>query len=673
MKLRKYLYVLLICLVCTLVGFFLIYKGLALNFLSFVVYFSLFIFFPTHFFSKKIIPLRLSRLESFVFGYTITETLIFALQWFFNFIGYKYGIWFFLIFTILGAKSFIANVDSIELSKEHSTLEFKITWFYVAFVILLFASSFLLEVPAFEAGRVTGIYQDQLWNIGNTWSIVRGIFPTIDSRFAGQILGYHLIQSYLHATFTIISGIHPLLIQNYYFPLVDSFILLFTIGLSAKKFLNWSENTILRVLFILLFTKGIGWYYHSHLYANPLTFFHSLAAFSLFIIVLMAYLKSKNTKFFPLLACSFCVMVGAKATLAMLFLPALLILFCYKLLFNKDSLEVQKKELLFGLALLSICIALKFMIFLNSRPVLFNQGGDYSTFFRYLNFKFPKLSFPAKNTIFLIYLSLRGTFGYFANPQGLLFLFGAIVLISYKKIKKYFNEQILFLIISVALCIILENILRYDGSDAEIYFAWYGKLIIIFMFGHIYNYSEKLQLENGKRKFFYVFVMLIGFLLFSINITYIAPWRNWLRTDSSEDLGATITFNEFQAMKWLNTNAKDSEVAFSDRRSFPKDKDKPNGRIVDRFFAYSALSGKQFFVEGDSFNCCNDLARSKENWNKVNRFINSINVEERMTLLKSFNTNYFIQSLRFNKKDFSTFPAFKLVYSNPDINIYKIK
>lgn len=672
MHLQKYLYVLLSTLLLTLIGFFFIYKGLAYSFLLFSLYFILFIFFPAQYFSHKLIPLKLSRLESLVFGYAITEVAIFIFQWGVNLAGFKYGIWVFIIFTVLGFKAWMANNESHQLSREHSSLVLKLSWFYVSFILFFFIFYFLIEIPAFEEGRITGIYHDQLWNIGNTWSVIRANFPTIDSRFSGQILGYHLIQSYFHASIALVSGIPPLLIQNYFFPLVDSFFITFTIGLAAKKFLKWNDKTILLMIFIFLFTKGIGWYYHRHLYSNPLTFFHSLSAFFLFVIVLLNYLESKEAKLFPLLICAFIVMVGSKATLTMIFLPALLLVFIYQVI-KKESLEVLKKELYLGLSFIIVCAGLKLMIFLNSRPLMINEGGDYSTAYRLLEQYFPNLSFQIKNFIFLTYITIKGTPEYFSNVQGVLFFSIVTFLLFQKKFKAYINTTSLLLIISVAICIVLENVLRFNGSGGEIYFAWYGKILVIFMFAHIYHYSEKISGMKNKMNFISLSVILAGFSLFLFSTYQTAPWKDWLRNDSNEALGATITFNEFQAMKWLNVHVSDSDIVLSDRRSFPKDKNKPNGRIIERFFAYSALSGKQFLVEGDEFNCCRDLIRSKEIWNKVYQFINSKNIDEKTELLKKFNINYFVQSLRFDKNNFANIPSLELVYSNPDINIYKIK
>lgn len=669
---KKYIYLLLAALVAIFLGFNFIYKELASSFLIFILYFIIFIFFPAQFFSKKFIPIKLSRIESFVFGYVITEAMIFIFQWVFNFIGFRFGIWSFLIFTFLGIKTFLTSTRDNSL-KETSSLEFKLSLFYVSFILLLFIAYFLIEIPAFEPGRITAVYQDQLWNVGNTWSVIRGIFPTIDSRFSGQILGYHLIQSYIHATFSIVSGIHPLLIQNYYFAVSDGFMMIFTIGLAARRFLSWSEKTIIRVLFILMLTKGLGWYYHGHLYSNPLTFFHSLSALFLFLITMIAYLKNKNADLFPVIVFSFLVMAGSKATLAMLFLPVLLLIFCYKLILKKDSALNLKREFSLGLIFLIVAIGLKFMIFLNSRPMLINQGGDYSTFFNLLTHHFPELSFGLKNSIFLFYLVIKRSVNYITNAQGVLFIFGISFLTSKGKLKQFFNEQVLFLTLSMVICIIFENVFRYDGSDGEIYFYWYGLLIMIFLFGHLHDHFELLSLFPKKLNLISFPIIAIGFVLFVNTLAQKAPWQNWLKSDSREHIEATVTYQEYQSLNWLRNNAKDTEIILSDRRSFPKDKEEPNGRIVDRFFAYSALSGKQFFVEGDSFNCCEDLVRSRANWNKVYRFINSSDNEERSILLKSFNVNYFIQSLRFNKKDFTSIPLLTLVYSNPDIKIYKVK
>lgn len=672
-NLKKYSSTLIFSYLLCLLGFFFVDKMVAINFLSFTIFFLLFIFFPAHFFAKKLIPAKLTRLESFVFGYVITEVFLFATQWGFNLVHLKYGIWSFLTFTILGFKALRDNKESVPMSNETSSLRLSLSLLYLAFLTLFFIMYFFIEIPAFHPDRITTIYPDQLWNVGNTWSIIRGIFPTIDSRFAGQILGYHLIQSYLHATFSIVSNIHPLLIQNYYFSIVDAFFMVFTIGLGAKRFLRWNDRIILSVIFLLLFTKGIGWYYHGHLFANPLTFFHSLTALSLFLITMLSYFKNKDFRILQVSLFAFIVMVGAKATLAILFLPTLFLIFCYKLIFKKENADALKKELLFGIGLLLACIALKFMIFLHSRPLLINQGGSYSSVFNFLTHRFASLPSWAINTLFLVYLTLKQSMFYFTNPQGILFGVGILLVLSKRKFKEYLDGQAVFLLISIGLCVIFENVLRYNGSDGEIYFSWYGIIIVIFLFGHLYNFMENLQPKKINTSYLQILALSIGFILFIIPFYKSYPWKHWFSNETQAHIGATTTYDEIEAMKWVNKNVKENELIFSDRRAFPKNKFDPNAAIIERFFAYSALSGKQFLIEGDSFNCCEDLIRSKDNWNRVNQFIATDDFKVSSDLLKSFNADYFIQSLRFNKKDFSHNPKLQLVYSNNDVNIFKIK
>ncbi len=91
------------------------------------------------------------------------------------------------------------------------------------------------------------------------------------------------------------------------------------------------------------------------------------------------------------------------------------------------------------------------------------------------------------------------------------------------------------------------------------------------------------------------------------------------------------------------------------------------------FYGYTALSGRQAFAEGETRELSGEYRNiASSRWVLINRFLASQNAQEQKELLKSIKAGFFIQSLRFNKKDFSKIDSFELVFENPSVKIYKI-
>jgi hypothetical protein len=132
-----------------------------------------------------------------------------------------------------------------------------------------------------------------------------------------------------------------------------------------------------------------------------------------------------------------------------------------------------------------------------------------------------------------------------------------------------------------------------------------------------------------------------------------------------------VTANEYSALQWIRTNIEDGALIASHRRSFSGGPTK-NFRVLYRFFAYSALSGKQFIAEGDEFNVGQQKENSDKTWEHIEKFLWSLEPGDKEEALRQTKADYFIQSLRFDRQNLSQLPFLKLVYENPDIKIFRI-
>ena len=122
-------------------------------------------------------------------------------------------------------------------------------------------------------------------------------------------------------------------------------------------------------------------------------------------------------------------------------------------------------------------------------------------------------------------------------------------------------------------------------------------------------------------------------------------------------------------MQWFKNNTKSNDIFFTDRRNFDHI---VSGEEIGLFFGYSALSGRQAFVEGDAFIRGENKILIDERWNLVDNFLQSNTNLERKKILRQISADYFIQSLRFDTQDYSGIDNLKLIYENKSIKIFEI-
>ena len=121
-------------------------------------------------------------------------------------------------------------------------------------------------------------------------------------------------------------------------------------------------------------------------------------------------------------------------------------------------------------------------------------------------------------------------------------------------------------------------------------------------------------------------------------------------------------------MKWIKTNIPFDAVFISDRRGFNHE---GKGMFLGRFFGYSALSGKQFYNEGDNFLDQNNLEISDARWINVDALIHSVSPEQARKVWNKIPADYLILSKRFTTPGYGLLSVSKVVFNNQDISILK--
>lgn len=136
----------------------------------------------------------------------------------------------------------------------------------------------------------------------------------------------------------------------------------------------------------------------------------------------------------------------------------------------------------------------------------------------------------------------------------------------------------------------------------------------------------------------------------------------------------SISNAEYDAMKWIDKNtAKDSLLATDRYSSVPPEDYSYENRWSNRFFLYAVYSNRFCYIAGSGYNFpAGDWLIRKE-MIETNMQLYDVNNEKRGDLARKLGVDYLIVSKRFN--DFGDLgnKDYCIVYSNNDIDIYKIK
>ena len=640
-----------------------LYPFLILDILKFLIFQILFVLLPGYIFSKWFISEKLTKIQRCIFGYPVSIIVIFIFAWIGNLFNIHYLPAVILIFAGLSINKISKDYkkETVEISNKSAIL-INVLFYSICVMITYFLFTIPSAPPTPE--HLGLYYQDSLWTVGNTWSFIRG-FPLYDSRCSDVLFGYHMLQSIYQATVFNFTKIDPFNIHFYIEPIFDWFLFIFIIVFGGIRIAKFSLNRIIIFSVGLFFTSSIASKtLMSHMFFNPLSAFFGLPAFIMFIYYMFSYFNKKGNLDIFYLTILFIYMSATKVIFILLIPATLLIMFIYNL-FRKQF--TYKKEIIMGICLLIAGLFLKYTIYENSiGTVVLRQINPNSTVYNLLNKIY--LIGNYKNIIFPIYRYLRYTVLSILHYWPSL-LFFILFFIDKRFQKENKNVANLFMLTFIIISIGFASSFYFPGGESYFYMYCLIPILLLstFAFDHI-----RIK-NNNLFKIISLIVIFVGVFCF-INLSI--SWQNygWGDFPNNEnrriwDKRATINYDEWTGMKWFKDNTNFNNAFFSDRRDFAHER---WGTELGRFFGYSALSGRQAFAEGDDFTSGDNKTIINEHWNLVNKFLFSNNRLEQEKLLREIQVDYFIQSLRFNDKNYLGINNLKLIYENNSIKIFKI-
>lgn len=517
-------------------------------------------------------------------------------------------------------------------------------------------------------GALGAWYQDSLWTIGNTWSAIRGT-PNVDARFSGVPFDYHMLQNIYYAVINRMTGVDPFYLHLFIAPFFELFMIVSSVVLGGYRIARYNSRCATLVAFILLFSCSFYNYYFyngylMHIYANPLSLFFGFSSFVLLVYCVENYFKNGSASI-CYMGCLFWVVSGTKLTLMVIVPVSLALVFALQLVRERKF----KREVVLGLTMLFVILLVKITIFRSG-----NGSGIESTFSMPLVKTGMLFSFAEKfnsqaeivhRFLFVLKRFLQPAFLLIMLPSTLLIIVAAVI---NERAKKHVLESCYFFFYIVVFTIVslcMQTLFELPG--ASYYFVWYPVIMITI-------YSSKLlsTLYGEPAKFPRVFsgvFILIAVISFG-NVAYSSLKNNKLwnglspRTDFY-DLRATIDYSEWQGLNWIKNNTPQEAVFVSDRVEFSHER---TGKTVGRFYAYSALSGRQMYNEGYEFNN-NEKNEIAMNHHEITESF--LETGENIYLDK-INADYLIKSIRFNGLGLSNNDHLNMVFENPSLQVYEI-
>jgi hypothetical protein len=522
----------------------------------------------------------------------------------------------------------------------------------------------------------TALHQDHLWNAGNIWALIRGSWSLQDSRVLGQPLTYHLGQSVVHAGAYSVTGIQPYLLQNYYFPPLDALILLGIIIFCGKEVGGFSGKTAVWLAVVLLFTSGYGWYYNGHLFANPLTFFYSLAPLSLLLFIIKSYYDGVVAleKFY--IGMLYFVLVAIKSLLALIILPAMGAVLLFEIARGQRKEIGAKLALGFGMVLATLLVKEAFFS-AGQRGVYIGTKIAESRIYHLMEHALGQDSVVLTEALFGVYLVVSRIPVLMFSAAGIAIVV-MVVLHLYKEgnSRQILHEAVsqcwrsswlLFLLALVVVATIERYFIQYEeyAAGASIYFEWYPMWIIPFLAAYV---IDRMKPEIVQWCWLWA-VCILGVAWTGYSKGLLITLENSSLNQTQVDIRATLSADEFRALEWLRHNSPSNAVVASDRRAF---RGVGKTRDQSRFFAYSAISGRQMLLEGEDYLGGEARARSIAAWERFEKQVTEEDTHSLCQDLSKSGAQYFFQSLRFERLELETCLQLLKVYRNNDVVIYKI-
>lgn len=548
---------------------------------------------------------------------------------------------------------------------------------YILFIYFLSYIYVTLPYANLLSKEVIYLPEDYFNHIGLITSLSKG-FPAYDLKVSGTVLYYHYFQDLFFGMCKNIFRMasYDLLIQGT--PMLVSF----TFGVSTYAFMKPKENTNQKwtafsvfFIFVCLANCGIplarttlssgytAWYnYHIFTSINANAF--GLSAVSTLLLVIEKLdLKQFSLKDASLLFILLFITTGIKGPYGIVVLVAFSLALLLKVLTEKEK---DTRVLLYILSsFLGFYIAYRYVI---------TGTNAYGT---------------SKTTE--VSLSLTGTlertiFSSIANHGTLMILLGLLVvavvaigpmMIYYCKalvldIRKAFQHSLKIELATMHWTVIIGIggfLLVNQSGYSQGYFLNVAILPMLYLcFNEVLN--EKItKLDQCYLSVITVFGLILMALDGKVNLAKGLAAQDALGLHYNVAVSDySITQEEYEGLEWLRENTDQNAIVATDHRGITGYETAGNDC---RFFAYSALSERQMYLEGFSYSSVS--AEALEEKIEVNDAIYASGGETLYKLLENNHIDYVIVTKRYTDAFDPVYEKIQPCFSNDAMTIYKVE
>lgn len=547
-----------------------------------------------------------------------------------------------------------------------------------AALVLLFA--FQISVKNAHPAAVGSICpnNDVLWNVGNAESFALG-FPPQDIRFSMVRLAYHYLTEMFAGALALVCGVSAYnMIVFYIAPCVLGALVIVLWQLGLVLFKQNKSKALLGVFCMFLFncvsgvfalTNGAGLFFNTNLY-HLVTNVNSQATAVIFggiFLMLFTHLagagfKRPWTEIAVFLASYFLLCFGKG--------PAAAIIMCS---FVITMLFILARKPAYGKAL--VCLAGVVAVFLCVYMLVFSSGANNSVHFG---------NKTLEQSLFGVYLT--------AMPNKVLtvllsVLFAVINTVCMIPLQAFLTGH--------ALCRDVRNICKLPAEKLILYGITAGGFLAYYLFWHP-SYSQLYfaliavfaagllavdEIDRLKGKPARTAALVLGAAgvltsaVLAVNFAG-SGMRQLLRNKDvipKYPYVVTVSAADEDAMRWLKANTPDNALCVTNRinTSGVYDGDMMHGNGISN--AYSAFSGRQFYMEGYTYAVTNmgisEAVLGEKQQTVAALFSADTTPQQAQQLCEKYGIQYVVYSSAVMGSD-AAFINFEKVFENEGVRIY---
>lgn len=515
----------------------------------------------------------------------------------------------------------------------------------LALVCAFIGVGFVLHYAHYEPlplpGKFVNYYSDDMRTTAFAQSALRVIEYggyLEDVFIAGKEFVYHSLQAFDYALASKLTGIPPVRILLYYWPMLHWPLMAGALVFGTRRLAGVSRLQTGIIILLVLFTSGVGFNSLTNLqvFANFHPYFFGYPSYILFALLLFGYLSGRVERLnWAYGAMLFITAAGTKSVLLVM-LPLCLLPVAALRIWRK---EFRRQDMLLATAVIAGFVVLRLTMYTSTgMATLRNING------------FERLVYGTETLVELALILLP--------YAGFMLLLGWANPIARHRMSRDFSYN-LFVLCFVGLSTVLLQLINFRGG--EMYFYWYSKLFLFLGFSTAATYA----LERRTRWFapLAVAVLLVG--LFNWVYPFTTSARSVVASKEQQSTDAA----EYETMLWAFKNLPHNKLAITNR--FTYQENRVQGPITEAYMDYITLSGLRGYVlhalyvepEWKSLYVRRQLA--------VEAFF-AAPPQRQDELLALLPVDYVLVCTRFKPVDFSQVKGLRPVYVTPSASIYEV-